>query len=563
MMDIQLKEVIQHLQQRGYDCIPIDKQNGEFIDIDILTTIFGKEIRLRCKFPKSFPYSFPKIFILMEFYRSIAPLPHINDYGYICTFDKNISFPNHKRPIELVEESIKKAIKIIEDGLNGTNKEDFIEEFNSYWDIEVTTKEKIWTLITLGNYSRLLYFCYDGKYDVYVSDNTTQLKEYLKYAKELSINEKDIKRCLYLPLKNQWYPPYPKTNKEVFLKIKEEKDAFKAYHRYLKDRTDTSLIIFSQEAKGQKYFAGWAHKWIQSPKSFRKGKVSPELAYLMQYKDREIIKLNVNQIDRRRLFNRGGDGNIITNCKVSITGCGSIGSFLIEVLAELGIDDFTLIDDDILTSENIARHMCGASDIGKYKVEAVKEQLINHYPYMKCESIQKDALEVLKDNFDVFNQCDINFIVVGYKPVEARFIELLNERKMVKPLVIIWVEPFLLGGHAIIVQNNQDIESLIYDREYRFKYGILTDGGKYTKKEAGCQSTYIPYSAFEAKQFIYSFMDYFHSSHMMKKTEGNYLFSWCGNLKWARKENIKISDIWLSKENRTIKLQRLDGNENI
>lgn len=563
MMDTQLKEVIKFLQQQGYDCIPIDKRNGEFIDIDIFTTICGKKIRLRCKFPKSFPYSFPKVFILEEFYKSIAPLPHVNNYGYVCTFDNNIAIPNHKEPIKLVEETVEKAVKVIEDGLNGTNKEDFIEEFTSYWDIEVTTKEKIWTLFTFGNHSRILYFCYDKEYDLYVSDNIEQLKEYLKYAKGLSINEKDIKKCLYIPLKNQWYPPYPKTNKEVFLKVKEEKEAFKAYHRYLKDRTEISLIIFSQEVNKQKYLAGWVHKRVQSPKSFRKGKVSPELAYLMQHKDKEIIKLNVNQIDRRRLFNRGGDGNIISNCKVSITGCGSIGSFLIQILAELGIDDVILIDNDFLTSENIARHTCGASDIGKTKTEAVKEQLIKHYPYMKCKCIPKDALEVVKNNFNIFNQCDINFVVVGYKPVESSFLELFNQGKVTKTLVIIWVEPFLLGGHAVVMQNQQDIQSLIYDEEYRFKYGILTDGGKYTKKEAGCQSTYIPYSAFEAKQFIYSFMDYFHSNYMVKKTEGNYLFSWCGNLKWARRENIMISDAWLSKQNRTVSIERLDTNDKI
>lgn len=564
MMDIQLKEVIQHLEQQGYDCIPIDKLNREFIILDILTTICGKEMRLRCKFPNSFPYSFPKIYILMEFYKNIAPLPHIDDDGYICTFDNNISFPNHKNPIALVEESIKKAIKIIEDGINGTNKEDFIEEFNSYWNLELNTIENIWILCTLNNQSQLLYFWYDKEYGIYVNDTVEQLIEYLKYAKDLSIKEKDMERCLYLSFKNTWYPPYPKTNKEIFLKVKEDKEAFKPYHKYLKNRTNNiSLIIFSQKVKEKKYFAGWAHGKVQSKKSFRKGKLSPEFAYLMQHKDEEIIRFNVNQIDRRRLFNRGGDGNIISNCKVSITGCGSIGSFLIQILVELSIDNFTFIDNDFLSSENIARHTCGTSDIGKPKTKALKEQLFKHYPYIKCESILKNALEVLKENIDVFNQCDLNFVVVGHIPVEMRFLELLNKGKITKPLIIIWVEPFLLGGHAIIVQNKQDIESLLYDEEYRFKYSILSNGGEYTKKEAGCHSTYIPYSAFEAKQFIYSFMDYFYSNYMVKKTEGNYLFSWCGNLKWARKENIKISDLWLSKQKRSVKIMRLDINDTI
>lgn len=561
MMDTQLKEVIQFLQQQGYDCIPIDKRNGEYVDIDIITNVCGEEMRLRCKFPQSFPYSFPKIYILDVFYKSIAPLPHIDNSGYICTFDNNITFPNHKEPNKLVEESIKKAIKIIEEGISGVNKDDFLEEFTSYWGLEANTR--ISALFTPDNKPRLLYLYLDKENGYYVTDDMTQLKEYLLYSKGLIINEKDIKRSLYLPLRKAWYPPYPKTNKEIFLKVKEEKEVFKAYHGYLKDRSDISTIIFSQEVRNEKYLAGWVHKPVKSPKNFRKGKVSPEFAYLMQQKDTEIIKFDVTQIDRRRLFNRGGDGNIISNCRVSISGCGSIGSFLAQVLAELGIDDFTLIDNENLSSENIARHMCGASDIGKFKTEAVKEQLIKHYPYMKCKSIPNDISQVLHKSIDTFNECDINFVVVGNKPIEARFIELFNNGEIFKPVVIIWVEPFLLGGHAIIMQNKQVIEDIIYDSEYKFKYGIVADGGKYTKKEAGCQSTFIPYSAFEAKQFIYSFMDYFYNNYMLRETEGNYLFSWCGNLNWARKNDIMISDEWLSKQKRTVSIQRLDKNDKI
>lgn len=562
MMDIQLKEVIEYLQKKGYECIPIDKRDGKFVDIDILTTICGKDIRLRCKFPKTFPYDFPQVYILEEFYKDIAPIPHINKDFSICTFDKNIAIPNHREPLKLVEETISQAIKIIEDGIKGVNKEDFIEEFNSYWGNETLSEVEVWVLSTLDNYSQLLYFYYDEK-NFYVSNDKFQLEEYLHYIKGLSINKENIKRCLYIPMKNRWYPPYPKTNKEVFLKVREEKEAFEAYCKFLKNRTEASLIIFSQQINGERYFGAWLHKPVKSPKSFRKGKVLPELAYLIQYKDEEIMKLTVQLLDRRRLFNRGGDGTVLSNCTVSITGCGSIGSYLIQALAELGICKFTLIDNQLLTSENIARHICGTSDIYKWKTEAIKEQLIKHYPYIKCKSIPRDVLEVLEDSLDIFNQCDINFIVVGSKSVEIKFLELFNQGKITKPLVIIWVEPFLLGGHAIIVQNKQDIESLIYDEKYRFKYSILVDGEKYTKKEAGCQSTYIPYSAFEARQFVYNFMDYFYNNHMINETKGNYLFSWCGNLKWARKENMMISDAWLSKSKRTVSIKRLDLDDQV
>ncbi|MTI47821.1 MAG: hypothetical protein FH761_08270 [Firmicutes bacterium] len=555
MTDIQHNEIIKYLEEKGYDCVDIGNHAGD-IFIDVMVN--NEEMRLKCKFPDSFPYTFPKVYILKEFYKGIAPLPHIDKEGYICTFDSNKSFPNFKKPNELVFECIRKAVEVIEDGINGINRDDFIEEFQSYWGMEEKYSSMFWMLSTPTNKSTSLYYYNDKYKDFYIGDEIEKIKEYLKHLKGLEINNKDLKRCIYLPLTKPWYPPYPKTNKEIYTKVKEESKVFKAYYNSLKNKEDMSIIIFSQEVNGERYLGGWMHEAVKTPNGFRKGKIIPELVYLVHNKDNEVIKFRVNQLDRRRLFNRGGDGNIISNLKVSITGCGSIGSYLTQVLSELSVDNFILIDNQRLTSENIARHMCGASDIGEPKTEAIKEKLIKHYPYIKCKSMGKDVFDVLQTDVTIFNDCDINFVVVGNKPIEAKFIELFNQDKITKPIIIIWVEPFLLGGHAIIMQQNQKIESILYDNEYNFKYSVVENGGNYTRKEAGCESTYIPYSAFEAKQFIYSFLHYFRSNHMTKETEGNYLFSWCGNLKWARKEDIMISDLWLSKQNRTVKIQRLD-----
>jgi hypothetical protein len=492
MMDIQHKEIVEYLEQQGYVCTPIRNETGDiFIDV----VINKKEIRLKCKLTKYFPYSFPKMYILKEFYEDLAPLPHIDNKGFICTFDNNIALPNYNEPNRLVHESIKKTVNIIRDGISGVNREDFIKEFTSYWIHELVHESvyvNAFVLFVPDNESRLLYYYNEDYKSFYISDDVSQLKEWLKYSKGIFVNNIEIKKCLYLPLRKSWYPPYPKTDKEIYLKVEEdEAEVFDAYYKYLTNRTEMSLIIFSQEAKGEKFLAGWIHKPVQTQKGFRKGKIVPELAYLMQNKNREIIKLNVSRLDRKRLFKRGGDGKIISNYKVSITGCGSIGSYLIRVLSELGINDFTLIDDDILCAENIARHICGASEIGKSKTEAIKEQLIKHYPYMKCEPIAKDIFEVFHERIDIFNNCDVNFVVVGYKPVESKFLTLVNQGEITRPIVIIWVEPFLLGGHAIIVQNQQDIEEIIYDTGYTFKYNVLSNGKKYTKKEAGCNSTYI------------------------------------------------------------------------
>lgn len=61
---------------------------------------------------------------------------------------------------------------------------------------------------------------------------------------------------------------------------------------------------------------------------------------------------------------------------VHIIGCGAVGSTIAFILAHCGMTDFVLYDDDIVESHNIANQMFREEDIGKPKVEALREILV-------------------------------------------------------------------------------------------------------------------------------------------------------------------------------------------
>ena len=244
--------------------------------------------------------------------------------------------------------------------------------------------------------------------------------------------------------------------------------------------------------------------------------------------------------------------------KVSVTGCGSVGSFLIQSLVQLGISEFSLIDKDYLTSENIARHICGAEDLELGKTEAVKNKLIKHYPYLKLNSHYFDLWSDLDRAIKIYEEQDYNFIVVGNMAIENKLIEMFNNKVISKPLVILWVEPFLLGGHAIILQYPMKDTSSIYNHEFSFVNKVLENGHKYIRKESGCESTFIPYSAIEIQMFILSFLDYFNENFIQSQKKGNYLFSWGGKLSWARENSYALTSKWLGKKDRSVIIKRLD-----
>lgn len=66
--------------------------------------------------------------------------------------------------------------------------------------------------------------------------------------------------------------------------------------------------------------------------------------------------------------------------RIHIIGCGAVGSTIAELLARAGLTKFTLYDFDQVESHNIANQMFIAEDIGKPKVEALKNLIVRINP---------------------------------------------------------------------------------------------------------------------------------------------------------------------------------------
>lgn len=63
-----------------------------------------------------------------------------------------------------------------------------------------------------------------------------------------------------------------------------------------------------------------------------------------------------------------------------IIGCGSVGARVALELARAGVGRFLLIDDDILKPHNICRHTHGMRDLGRFKADLLREDILNIDP---------------------------------------------------------------------------------------------------------------------------------------------------------------------------------------
>jgi molybdopterin/thiamine biosynthesis adenylyltransferase len=58
-------------------------------------------------------------------------------------------------------------------------------------------------------------------------------------------------------------------------------------------------------------------------------------------------------------------------------GVGALGSFVADMLVRSGVHNLTLLDGDVVMPGNLVRHLVGPEAVGRSKVEAVKQHLVD------------------------------------------------------------------------------------------------------------------------------------------------------------------------------------------
>jgi len=74
----------------------------------------------------------------------------------------------------------------------------------------------------------------------------------------------------------------------------------------------------------------------------------------------------------------------ISERKVAIVGCGSLGSKVAVTLARSGVGRFLLVDDDLFLPDNIVRHDLDWREVGTHKADSVARRLMLVNPAVKC-----------------------------------------------------------------------------------------------------------------------------------------------------------------------------------
>ncbi len=97
------------------------------------------------------------------------------------------------------------------------------------------------------------------------------------------------------------------------------------------------------------------------------------------------------------LFDRNvpGSTEVLTRACVAIAGCGGIGSNAALALARAGIGRLILVDRDEVAESNLNRQQFFAEDIGRRKVEALRDRLLSVNPGLRLTTHDAELTPVL------------------------------------------------------------------------------------------------------------------------------------------------------------------------
>lgn len=141
----------------------------------------------------------------------------------------------------------------------------------------------------------------------------------------------------------------------------------------------------------------------------------------------------MNQFSRTELLLGKDAMERFKSARVAVFGIGGVGGYTVEALVRSGIYQFDLIDDDKVCLTNINRQIIATrKTVGKYKVDVMKERILEINPHAQVTVHQCFFLPENKDQFD-FSSYD--YVVDAVDTVTAK-LEIIELAKKVNVPVI-------------------------------------------------------------------------------------------------------------------------------
>lgn len=154
--------------------------------------------------------------------------------------------------------------------------------------------------------------------------------------------------------------------------------------------------------------------------------------------------------------------DVLSGKSVAVIGCGSLGSKIATSLARSGVGKFLLIDDDLLTPDNLVRNDLDWRDVGLNKADALSTRirLVNPPAKVRARRVRLAGQESAESADDVLismAECDL-IIDATASPAALNVISGVS---LTSKIPVVWAEVFAGGIGGLIARFRPSLEPSI------------------------------------------------------------------------------------------------------
>lgn len=141
----------------------------------------------------------------------------------------------------------------------------------------------------------------------------------------------------------------------------------------------------------------------------------------------------LNQFSRTQLLIGEEAIQKLARSRVAVFGIGGVGGYVCEALVRSGVGAFDLVDDDKVCLTNLNRQIIATrKTVGKYKVEVMKERMLEINPDVDVRTYQ---CFFLPENADDFPFEEYDYIVDAVDTVTAKLEIIMRAKEKNVPVI--------------------------------------------------------------------------------------------------------------------------------
>lgn len=455
--------------------------------------------RLFLSIDSAFPASLPRLF-LPDRERWFLKIPHVNKNGSICVRPPGATL-NQIDCGEHVRILMEDAIDLVRTGLAGTNRADFISEIESYWS-QTADGHEIVALIDIGARTRWVKAVHLREQRRFViGDTEDDLKEWLSHFAGGRFRHALIFDTPYVWSDEPLYPEqYPKTAADIIRVVADAGLAQPADVALKAMASANGLPVILAFGSKETAAIGVSVPKMKAPaKGFHPHRISGDILLMFNGK-LPCGRSAVHRATPQWIHWRGGaknQFNALAARHVMIIGCGAVGADVAMLLAKAGVQKMTFVDPEILTWDNIGRHMAGAGWVGHYKVDAVAGSLTRHFSHLQITRVKKPIQELITNSMETFDAYDLLICATADWSGESILNAWIRRNRNV-PVIFGWLEPHALAGQALLIAAEGGCLACGRDEAGQVNNPVIHWADEQTMKTPACGGSFTPYGAIDA-----------------------------------------------------------------